>query len=57
MQNKDNNIIIMWDMPVNTDRIIIANKPDIIIKDSANSSCKLIDMTVPSNRKHCTEGN
>ena len=57
MQNKDNNIIIMWDMPVNTDRIIIANRPDIIIKDSVNSSCKLIDMTVPSNRKHCTEGN
>ena len=23
MQNKDNNIIITWDMPVNTDRIII----------------------------------
>ena len=32
------------DVPVNTDR------PDIIVKDSVNSTCKLIDMTVPSDR-------
>ena len=48
--NKDNNITIMWDMPVNTDRAITANRPDIIVKDSVNSTCKLIDMTVPSDR-------
>ena len=48
--NKDNNITIMWDMPVNTDRTITANRPDIIVKDSVNSTCKLIDMTVPSDR-------
>ena len=50
MHNKDNNITIMWDMPVNTDRTITANRPDIIVKDSVNSTCKLIDMTVPSYR-------
>jgi len=53
MHNKDNNITIMqimWDMPVNTDRTIIANRPDIIVKDSVNSTCKLIDVTVPSDR-------
>ena len=33
MHNKDNNITIMWDMPV---------------KDSVNSTCKLIDITVSS---------
>ena len=48
MHNKDNNITIMWDMPVNTDRTITANRPDIIVKDSVNSTCKLIDMSVPS---------
>ena len=37
-------------MPVNTDRTITANRPDIIVKDSINSTCKLIDMTVPSDR-------
>ena len=47
MHNKDNNIS---DMPVNTDRTITANRPDILIKDSVNSTCKLIDMTVPSDR-------
>ena len=40
----------MWDMPVNTDRTITANRPDIIIKDSVNSTCKLIDMSIPSDR-------
>ena len=37
-------------MPVNTDRTITANRPGIIVKDSVNSTCKLIDMTVPSDR-------
>ena len=36
--------------PVNTDRTITANRPDIVVKDSVNSTCKLIDMTVPSDR-------
>ena len=40
----------MWDMPVNTDITITANRQDIIVKDSVNSTCKLIDMTVPSDR-------
>ena len=29
---------------------ITANRPDIIIKDSVNSTCKLIDMSIPSDR-------
>ena len=33
-------------MSVQTDRHISANRPDIIIKDKVNSTCKLIDMTV-----------
>ena len=50
IHNKDNNLTIMWDMSVNIDRTITANRPDIIVKDSVNSTCKLIDMTVPSDR-------
>ena len=48
--NKDRKITIMWDMPINTDRTITVNRPDIIIKDSVNSTCKLIDMSIPSHR-------
>ena len=40
----------MWDMPVNIDRTITASRQDIIVKDSVNSICKLIDMSVPSDR-------
>ena len=50
MHNNDNNITIIWDMPVNTDWTITANIPDIVLRDPVNSICKLIDMTVPSER-------
>ena len=43
MHNKDNNITIIWNILVNTDRTITAKRPDIIVKDS-----KLLDMTVAS---------
>ena len=50
MNNKDNNITIMWDMPVHNDRTISKNRREIIVKDSANSTSKLIDMTIPLDR-------
>ena len=50
MHNKKKNITILWDMPVNTDRTITANRQDIIIKDLVNSTCKMIDMTVLSDK-------
>ncbi|CAH3038514.1 unnamed protein product, partial [Porites lobata] len=44
------NITIIWDMPVNTDRIITANRPDINLicrlKNKKDKSCLLIDMTI-----------
>ena len=50
MNNKDNNITIMWNMPVHNDRTISKNRPEFIVKDSVNSTSKLIDMTTPSDR-------
>ena len=50
MSNRDNNLTITWDISVDTDRAITANRLDITVKDSVNSTCKLIDMTVPSDR-------
>ena len=50
MHNKDNDITVTWDMPVNPDRTITARRPNIVVKDSVNSTRKLIDMTVSSDR-------
>ena len=37
----------MDDMPVNTDRTIGANRPDIIIHKRTKAECLLIDVSVP----------
>ena len=37
-------------MPVNTDKEIKANRPDIIIKDKKEKTCIMIDMSIPSER-------
>ena len=34
-----------WDFPINTDRSVQANRPDIVIKDHKSKTCLLIDMT------------
>ena len=41
---------VSWDMPVNTDKEIKANRPDIIIKDKIEKKCIMIDMSIPSER-------
>ena len=43
-------VTLIWDMQIHTDKEIKANKPDIIIKDHANNTCQLTDMTIPSDR-------
>ena len=49
----ENKATILWDMQIHTDGEIAANKPDIVIKDHKNKTCKLIDMAVPSGRNTC----
>ena len=44
------NATIPWDMQVHTDKIIKANKPDIIIKHKEEKTCMLINMGIPSDR-------
>ena len=45
-----NNVTILWDFPINTDRTIKANRPDIVVKDRKAKTCLLIDMSVPSDK-------
>ena len=54
---KNEEVTILWDMQTNTDREASANKSDIVIKDHANRCCKLIDVSVPSDRNTSTKVN
>ena len=50
-------VTILWDMQIHTDRELSANlnTPDIVIKDHANRCCKLIDVSLPSDRNTSTK--
>ena len=49
---------ILWDSPINTDRQIACNKPDIVIKEKNTDKCLIIDIAVPNDhniQKKATE--
>ena len=48
-------VTILWDMQIQTNRELSANLTDIVIKDQANRCCKLIDVSVPSDRNTSTK--
>ena len=45
-----NDITILYDMPIHTDREISANRPDIVIKNNRDKKCVLIDVAIPSDK-------
>ena len=47
---ENSEVIILWDMPLHTDREIKANRPDIVVKDKKERKCMLINIAVPSER-------
>ena len=44
-------VVIMYDMPVNTDRTVGANRPDIIIHNRIKHECFLLDVAVLDDSK------
>lgn len=42
------NVTVLWDQQIHTDRTITANKPDIVIKDRRNNMCTMVDVAVPA---------
>jgi len=38
------------ELRVHTDREVMENRPDTIIKNKKDKSCKLIDVTIPADR-------
>ena len=45
-----NDITILYDMPIHTDREISANRPDVLIKNNRDKKCALIDVAMPSDK-------
>ena len=48
-------VAVLWDMPINTEKEIKTNGPDIVIKEKSKNLCTLIDMAVPSERNVATK--
>ena len=42
-------------MPIQTDREIKANKPDMVVKNKQEKSCLLIDMSIPTDKNTSVE--
>ena len=38
---------LTWDVPVITDRTILANRPDIVLLDKIEKTCLPIDIAIP----------
>jgi hypothetical protein len=43
-------IILLWNQGVQTDREVLENRPDIIIENKTDKICLLIDVAVQSDR-------
>jgi hypothetical protein len=43
-------VTVLWNQEVHTDREVIANRPDIIIKNKTEKTCILIDVAIPADR-------
>ena len=43
-------VTVLWNQAVHTDREVTANRPDIIIKNTKEKTCTLIEMAVPADR-------
>lgn len=54
VEQKDD-ITILCDMPIHTDREISANLPDIVIKNNRHKKCILIDVAIPSDKNTSTK--
>jgi hypothetical protein len=43
-------ITVLWNQGIQTDREVLPNRPDLIIKNMKDKICLLIDVAVPSDR-------
>jgi hypothetical protein len=46
----EEDVTVLWNHAVHTDREVTANRPDIIIKNKREKTCTLIDVAIPADR-------
>ena len=49
MSNHNNNYKPLWDFNIQTDHLIPARRPDLIIINKKKRICKIVDFAVPAN--------
>ena len=42
---------ILWDFNINTDHVIQARRPDLVIKDKLKNQCLIVDFAIPSDSR------
>ena len=47
---EEEDVTVLWNQEVHTNREVTANRPDIIIKNKKDKTCTLIDVTIPADR-------
>jgi hypothetical protein len=43
-------VTVLWNQGVHTDREVTANRPDTVIKNKKEKTCILIDVAIPADR-------
>jgi hypothetical protein len=43
-------VTVLWNQGIQMDRAVLANRPDIIIKNKKDKTCLLIDVAIPSDK-------
>jgi hypothetical protein len=43
-------ITVLWNQGIQMDRDVLANRPDIIVKNKMDKTCLLIDVAIPSDK-------
>ena len=49
LENEDYKIL--WDFSIQTDHVIEARRPDLVVVDKKERSCKIIDFAVPGDSR------
>jgi hypothetical protein len=53
---EEGDVTVLWNQAVHTDRDVTGNRPDIIIKNKKDKTCKLMAMAIPAARNVCAKG-